>query len=145
MHCADCGALIPQDVGRCPVCAPPAVSEASAVVATSKRGEAVLRSAEQDRPGDARFVPSGGTTLRVERVPPVRAGVESRAWVGAGYLFAVLGGLIGLGIGGMLLAATVDDDEVGSLRRFGPETRGHAKVILVLGAFVCGLVFALSR
>ena len=69
--------------------------------------------------------------------PPQAMGyqpVGGGAWIFFGYIFALLGGLLGIGIGGMLLQSTVKDPYGNKVKKYTGASRTHGIIILVLGS-----------
>jgi hypothetical protein len=66
--------------------------------------------------------------------------VGSAGWVFTGYVFALLGGLVGMAIGGWLFGAKVDDGYGNKVKKFKGSTRFHAFVIIVVAAINMALI-----
>jgi hypothetical protein len=66
--------------------------------------------------------------------------VGAAGWVLAGYVFALFGGLIGLGIGGMLWGSKITDQQGNKVKKYKGSTRAHGFVIMVLGSINMALI-----
>ena len=60
--------------------------------------------------------------------------VGAPVWVFFGYIFALAGGLIGIGIGGMLWGSKINDPYGNKVKKYKGSTRTHGFIILVVGA-----------
>lgn len=58
--------------------------------------------------------------------------VGAPIWVIIGYVFAFTGGFIGIGIGGWLFGAKVDDPYGNKVKKFKGSTRTHGMIILAI-------------
>lgn len=71
-------------------------------------------------------------------------GESGGGWIVAGYIFGILGGLIGLAIGGYLWNTKVDTPQ-GKKLKFNKSTRNHGLIILILSGFMMALGIALQQ
>jgi len=65
--------------------------------------------------------------------------VGAPGWVIAGYIFALMGGLIGIGIGGWLFGSKIDDPYGNKVKKFKGSTRTHGFIILVIGGIMMAI------
>jgi len=75
---------------------------------------------------------------------PADIGESGGGWIIAGYIFGLLGGLIGLGIGGYLWATKIPGPQ-GMVHKFNKSTRTHGLVILIISGFMMALWTALNQ
>jgi len=75
---------------------------------------------------------------------PMDAGESGGGWIIAGYIFGVLGGLIGLAIGSYLWSTKIQTPQ-GKIHKFNKSTRTHGLIILVISGFMMALWTALNQ
>jgi hypothetical protein len=66
--------------------------------------------------------------------PVPQQGQSATGWVLAGYVFALLGGLLGVAIGSVLWTSKINDPYGNKVKKYNPGTRRHGFIILVIGA-----------
>ena len=130
MLCDFCGARVPHAAGAC------AGEIQRGSVLPQQR---VIPASEDEYPPHPDRV---ATRAGVASAGPGR--LDGRGWVRAGYAFALLGGFVGLGIGGMLFTAGVEDDAGRTVRKYSDRCRAHALAILALGGIVMAVLAQLK-
>jgi surface antigen len=76
--------------------------------------------------------------------PVAQQGQSATGWIIAGYIFALLGGLLGVAIGATLWNSKVKDAYGNKVQKYNAGTRRHGFIILVIGAVMFALATQLG-